>query len=139
MGGPFPLWRGQWGALRAALSVRTVRLWRFHLHFALLLIIILIVINAALRIGTQVFGTGAGPTRVSVKNIRNYVETDRRLEINQWLPVDVGSKVWNGRNPVTRRRNARRDMWFQRAASATSCVPLSCCLGRCVVGVIVVA
>ena len=139
MGGLHPLWRGQGGAPRIALSVRTVRLWRFHLHFALLLIIILIIINAALRIGTQLFGTDAGPTRVSVKTIGNYVETDRRFEINQWLPVDVGSKVWNGRNPITRRRYARRDAWFQRAANATSCAPLSCCLGRCVVGVIVVA
>ena len=34
-----------------------------------------IIINAALRIGTQVFGTDAGTTRVPVKNIMNYVET----------------------------------------------------------------
>ena len=73
------------GAPRVALSVRAVRLWRFHLHFALLLIIILIIINAALRIGTQLFGTDAGPTRVSVKTIGNYVETDSRFEINQWF------------------------------------------------------
>ena len=109
------------------------------MHFALMLIIILIIINAALRIETQLFGTDTGPTRVSVKTIGNYVERIAGLKSINGLPVDVGSKVWNGRNPVTRRRYARRDAWFQRAANAASCAPLSCCLGRCVVGVIVVA